>query len=292
MDETLLAKRTRDSVAISPITTADLAAVADFLHTNLNDRVPWIRSFEATPWTAGAPNHGYLLRDGDRVVGALLALYSERLIAGRRERLCNLGSWCVLPEYRSSSMSLLRALLAQDGYTFTVLTPDAGSQEILAWLGFQVLDTTAAVIPNLPWPVLPWEARISADPDVIARTLIGTQLALYRDHADALAAHHLVLTRGTASCYLIWRPARYGKKPVAQILHVSDPDVFHRSLLPLARHFLLAEHLVATVAELRLIDRRPRLSVRYTVWPKMFRSAGLAPPQIDYLYSELVCVPW
>jgi len=75
-----------------------------------------------------------------------LALYSQRLVAGRVERFGNLTSWCVLPDYRSRSISLLTALLRQDGYHFTVLTPDVGRQEpdkrnplavaaAAAWLG-------------------------------------------------------------------------------------------------------------------------------------------------------------
>lgn len=285
-------KRVRHSVDIVPITDDDIGAVAGFLHTNLNDQVPWAQSCVTTPWKADAPNHGFMLRDGERVVGALLALYSERLIAGRRERFCNLGSWCVLPDYRSCSMSLLRTLLGQEGYTFTVLTPDAASQEILAWLGFRVLDTEAAAIPNLPWPALPGQTKVSADPTVIDSTLTGTQRAIYRDHAGALAAHHLVLIDGTESCHVIWRQARYGRKPVAQILHVGNTDLFHRSLIPLTRHLLIRHRLVATLAELRLVHHRPSLSVSYNVWPKMYRSTSLAPEEIDYLYSELVCVPW
>jgi hypothetical protein len=49
---------------------------------------------------------------------------------------------------------------------------------------------------------------------------------------------------------------------------------------------------VATLAELRIIERQPRLSFKLNNWPKMYRSASLEPRQIDYLYSELVCVPW
>ena len=198
----------------------------------------------------------------------------------------------MLPDYRSWSISLLKTVLGQEGYTFTVLTPDTGSQEILGWFGFRVLDTVAAVIPNLPWPALPGQTKVSADPVVIGRTLTGTQFALYRDHEKALAARHLVLTRGHDSCYVIWREAIYGKKPVAQILHVSNPALFHRSLLSLARHLLVRHRLVATLVELRMVDYKPYLSVTYNVWPKMYRSTSLAPEQIDYLYSELVCVPW
>ena len=68
-----------------------------------------------------------------------------------------------------------------------------GPQEILAWHKFRFLDTAAALIPNLPWPSLSGQTRISADPDVIERTLVGAELELYDDHAQALAAHHLVL---------------------------------------------------------------------------------------------------
>jgi hypothetical protein len=48
---------------------------------------------------------------------------------------------------------------------------------------------------------------------------------------------------------------------------------------------------VATLAELRIIEPKPHLSFKLNNWPKMYRSASLEPGQIDYLYSELVCVP-
>jgi hypothetical protein len=280
------------TVEVAPITDADVAAVADFLHANLNDRVPWELASSAVPWKVEAPNHGFMLRDGQRVVGTLLALYSQRLVAGRMERFCNLTSWCVLPDYRSRSISLLTALLAQEGYHFTGLTPSEGVQEILAWLRFRFLDTSAAVVPNLPWPTLPGRTRISADPDVIERTLAGTELELYHDHAQALAAHHLVLIRGQDSCYVMYREVRCHNVPAAIVLHVSNPDLFHRAVIPLTRHLLVRHRLLATLAELRIIERKPHLSFKRHGWPKMYRSASLEPGQIDYIYSELACVPW
>jgi hypothetical protein len=280
------------TVELTPITDEDVPAVADFLHANLNDRVPWVQSCSTVPWKVEAPNHGFMLRDGQRVVGALLALYSERLVAGRVERFCNMGSWCVLPGYRSRSISLLNALLAQEGYHFTVLTADVGPQEILAWFRFRLFDTSAALVPNLPWPTLPGRTRISAHPDVIEKTLAGAELELYHDHAQALAAHHLVLIRGQDSCYVMYRESKYKDKPVALILHASNPDLFHRALNPLTRHLLVRHRLLATLGELRIIEHKPRLSFKVNNWPKMYRSASLEPEQIDYLYSELACVPW
>jgi len=280
------------TVELSPITDADIAAVADFLHVNYKDRIPWARSRLAGPWKAEAPNHGFLLRDGQRIVGAHLAFYSERRVAGRVERFCDLGTWYVLPEFRSHSIRLVIALLAQDGYHFTALTPSHKVTSIHTRLGFHPLDTSAALIPNLPWPTPPGRTTISADPDVIESTLAGTELKLYHDHAQALAARHIVLLRGPDSCYVMYREITHKAVPLAVIVHVSNPQLFHRAILPLTRHLLFRHRLLATLAELRTIGPRPPLSFKVTSWPKMYRSASLAPDQIDDLYSELVCVPW
>lgn len=279
------------TVELSPITDADIAEVTDFLHVNYKDRVSWARSLLAVPWKVAAPNHGFMLHDGQRIVGVHTAFYSERLVAGRVERFCDLGTWYVLPEFRSHSIRLIKALLAQDGYHFTALTPGPKTMTIHVRLGFHRLDTSAALIPNLPWPTLPGRTTISADPDVIENTLAGTELELYRDHAKALAARHLVLLRGADSCYVMYRETRIKAVPVAVILHVSDPAPFHRAIVPLTRHLLVRHRLLATLAELRIIGHRPSLSFKVTPWDKMYRSASLAPDQMDDLYSELVCVP-
>jgi len=281
------------TVEISPIADADVLAVADFLHANLNDQVPWARSCLAVPWQTDAPNHGFLLRDGQRVVGACVAFYSERLVAGRVERFCNVGAWSVLPAYRFHSIRLFTALLAQEGYHFTALSGNATALAIFARFKFRSLDTSAALIPNLPWPTVPGRTRISGDPGVIESSLTGTELELYRDHAHALAVQHHVLLRGCESCYIMYREFRHRDAPLyAVLLHVSNPDLFRRAIVPLTRHLLVRHRLVATLGELRIIGPQPRLSFRLNAWPKMYRSASLEPGRIDNLYSELVCVPW
>ena len=280
------------TVDISPITDADVAAVADFLHVAYQDRVPWASSRLTGPWKVDAPNHGFMLRNGRHVVGALTAFYSARLKAGRVERFCDLGTWYVLPEFRFHSIRLIKAVLAQDGYHFTALTPSEKVVAIQSRLGFRALDTSAALIPNLLWPTLLGRTKISADPNVIESTLAGMELELYRDHTQALAARHIVLLRGKDSCYVMYREIRVKSAPLAVIVHVSDPQLFRCAILPLTRHLLVRHRLVATVAELRIIGHRPPLSFKVTSWPKMYRSASLEPDQIDDLYSEFLCVPW
>lgn len=280
------------TVGLSPITDADVAAVAEFLRANYKDRIPWARTRLTGPWKVDAPNHGFALRDGPRIVGAHTAFYSERLVAGRVERFCDLGTWYVLPEFRSHSIRLIKALLAQDGYHFTALSPSRRVVSIHTRLGFRPLDTSAALIPNLPWPAPPGRTTISADPDVIESTLAGAELKVYRDHAQALAARHLMLFRGPDSCYVMYRPTTIKAVPLAVIVHVSNPRLFHQAIVPLTRHLLVRHRLPVTLAELRVTGHRPSLSVKVTSWPKMYRSASLEPDQIDDLYSEFVCVPW
>jgi hypothetical protein len=282
------------AVTVRPIAQADVPAVAAFLHEHLNDRVPvedWARAV-AVPWKVDAPNAGYMLLDGDGVVGAHLAYYSERTIDGRPERFCNLGAWCVLPEHRFHGLRLLKALLAQDGYHFTDLSPSGNVVGLNTRLGFAFLDTTTTIVPNVPWPT--FRGRIVADRASIERALTGRESEIYRDHATTAAARHLLLERGDEHCHVVFRKDRRKGIPLfASILYVSNPDLFRAMSGRVCRHLLVRHGAVAMLIERAVVEHHPRLS-RTVESPrrKMFRSPSLAPAQIDYLYSELVCLSW
>jgi hypothetical protein len=271
-------------------------AAAGFLHSHLNARVPaaaWERAAQP-PWSVDEPNHGFMLVDDGAIVGVHLAFYSERTIDGRAERFCNLGAWCVLPDYRFHGLKLLKALLAQKDHTFTDLSPSGNVPGLNARLGFRPIDTSTWLVPNLPWPSLPRAGSIISDPAAIAGALDGHELELYTDHADAAAARHVVLERGDERCYVVFRKDRRKRLGLfASLLHVSDPALFRRMSRPFARHLLLRHGACATLAEERIVTFRPPGSlVLRSPRQKMFRSTRLQPAQIDYLYSELVCVAW
>ena len=291
-----MAVATKPAVQVRPIAESDVRAVAEFLHAHLNERVPveaWMRAVDVR-WDVDRPNAGFMLLDGDSVVGAHLAFYSQRTIDGRAERFCNLGAWCVLPDHRFHGLRLLKALLAQEGYHFTDLSPSGNVIGLNTRLGFEFLDTTTTVVANLPWPSRPGRDTITSDPTVIERTLTGADLEHYRDHRALGAARHLLLERDGAHCHVIWRKDRRKGLPLfASVLHVSDPELFRAMAGPLSRHLLLRHRIPATLIEHAVIEHRPRLS-RTVDSPrrKMFRSQSLEPAQIDYLYSELVCLSW
>ena len=286
----------RPTITIAPITEADVGPVAEFLHVHLNARVPveaWRRAVDV-PWPVERPNAGFMLLEDDTIVGAHLAFYSERLIDGRRERFCNLGAWCVLPPFRVQGLRLLKALLAQEGYHFVDLSPSGNVVGLNSRLGFRFLDPASTLVPALPWPPAPWRRQITADPAVLERTLTGRELQLYRDHAGAAAARHLLLRRGDRWCYVIFRKdRRKGLPGFASILHVSNPALFCRMTRPLSAHLLAHHGVLAMLIDRAVVDCHPRLSVAFeSPRRKMFCSPTLASTQIDYLYSELVCLSW
>jgi hypothetical protein len=282
------------AVEAKPITDADTRTVAEFLHREMACRMSvadWHR-YMIPPGDVEQPNHGYLLRENGRVVGAYLALYSERMIDGRPRRICNLGVWCVADEHRANGLRLVRSLLLQRGYTFTDLTPNQTVVALNTRLGFTSLDTTTALVPNMPWPVRSRRVRVVDAPNEIDRLLSVRDQTIYRDHA-ATAVHHVVLAKGDQSCYVMFRRERRKRLRIfASILYVGNPDLFRDCARHFYRYLLLRHRIVATLSEIRVIGHRPGRAVIVAGWPKMYLSEDLEPAQIDYLYSELTCRAW
>jgi hypothetical protein len=285
-------------VLVYPITDQDLPEVARFLGQHFPpDTAPdqWANAWRETVNLPGseAPNHGFLLRARNQVVGAYPAIYSTRVINGRQERFCNLAVWYVAPEYRAHSISMVKAAVGQAGFHFTDLTPIEVVQKLNLRLGFTYLDTTTALVPNLPWPSLPGRVRVSADPTVIAATVTGHVATYYRDHAKCRWARHLVLIRGEQWCYLQWRKQRLKKLPLfGSIQYASNPTLLRQAYGPLGRYLLVRHGVLGTLVELRVAQGRIRPSILHP-HPKrrMFKSESLGPDDIDYLYSEITSAP-
>jgi hypothetical protein len=283
------------TVQLQPITDGDVEAVARFLHAELNERVS-VAQWQAamTPAWSSGPNHGFHLRVAGEVVGAYLALYSPRVIDGRTEQFCNLAAWCVLERYRFSSVRLLKALLAQPGFHFTDFSPSGNVIALNRRLGFSDLDTTTDLVGNLPWPTLPARARLTSDTAKIERALTGDDLAVYRDHASAPGVQHLLISRDSRHCHVMFRRARRKDLPLfAALVHVTDPVLLRDEWHRVARRLLVRHALPFTLAERRITGFRPWPSITLAApRPKMYRSESLTAAQIDQLYSELTAVAW
>jgi len=283
-------------IAVAPIRHTDLGRVGEFLHKNLNSRisaVDWARAAHP-PWPVDSPNHGFMLLDEDHILGVYLAFYSDRSIDGRKERFCNLAAWCVLPKSRLHSMQLLKALLGQPGYHFTDLSPSGNTVPINERWKFKHLNTTTALMLNLPWPSWPGRYHVSSERAVIESILPARELQIYRDHEQARAAKHVVMTLRNEQCYVMFRRDWRKNLPLfASVLYVSNPSLFLRMARVFGCHLLLRYRIPVTLLELRIVGGQPAGSFRLnSARPKMFKSDFLQPDQIDNLYSELVCVAW
>jgi hypothetical protein len=187
----------------------------------------------------------------------------------------------------------LKALLDQPDYTFTDLSPSGNAVRVNEGLKFSFLDTRTTLLVNLPWPA--WSGtRVSTDPAVIDSVLTGRDREVYRDHVRAGAAHHVVMRRGSDCCYVMFRHERRKGLPVfVSLLHVSDPRLFRAMIRTFSSHVLLRHRALATLIDHHVVPLPlwPTVPVRRGR-PKMFRSTRLQAADIDYLYSELACVPW
>lgn len=285
-----------EDVRVLPIQAEDVPQVARFLNTHLNSRpgvAAWTRLMEP-PWSSKASNRGFrLVNSSAGIVGAYVGVYSERVIDGATHRFCNLGAFCVLPEFRAHSFRLLRALLAQRGFEFTDLSPSGNVVALNERLGFSRLEGTTTLVPNLPrFPRS--TIQISEDLEFIHKRLLGEDLAVFRDHELAPAARHILAYSKDSYAYLIYRRDRRKKLPIfASPLYIGgDHDLLKRSWGQLTSR-LLRHGLLATLAESRLLGYAPK-----GVWtlqnprPKMVRSKLVADADIDYLYSELTLLEW
>jgi hypothetical protein len=133
------------AATIKPITSADHDQLARFLaafpgdgrdYAHWRDRLNlWWRD---NPAATGDFPRGWLLMEGERLVGSLGNIPTTMLVAGRETTVMNATAWRVLPEYRQQSLPLFFGLMsaAQQTVLFCT-TPNPTALEILRGLKFR-----------------------------------------------------------------------------------------------------------------------------------------------------------
>ncbi len=271
---------------VRPATPEDVEQVLPLLK-QLNDtritETVWQRLF-ANLWQQTDYQPGYVLDTGERLVGFMGTLYSERVIDGETHTICNLTSWIVEEAYRSSSLFLLMPIIRQKGITFTSLTSSPEAYAVYNKLGFADLETGARVIYRNP-------LRSGKAYNVITNTsamrdLLNDTEQRYLDDHHMLDCTHLLIERDGQHCYCLVEI-----KPGKVHLHYVSNQVFFKQHLAGFRSKLLATlGQKCLQVDVRLVQNQSLLFSRKKKFTqaKQFKSASLNADQIDGLYSELL----
>lgn len=280
---------------LEPIRDEDLPEFCAFLHAHLNPSHPaevWANAFRQD-WGVDKPNNGFLIRDdGGALVGGIGAIYAAYPVRGQLKKFCNITSWMVLNEYRTQSMRLAMAVIAQPGYIFTDLSPTAVVEQSLKFLKFQPMNEARTVLFNLP---APWQrlrgAGVITEPVRIEAMLDEASLKVYRDHRQFPWLKFLCVGNDRERSLVVYKRTKLKGLPSAEIVGFTHPDIFLRHLPVLGCHFLHSG-MPTTRVESRLLPGRPRGLHRELrgYRNKVFRGDGVTEADIQNLYSEYVAL--
>jgi len=282
----------QDKATLSAITDADLQAVSVFLHNHMNDKFSsekWEKGITVN-WLDEAPNHGFMLKHDGNIVGVLCAIYSEQYVDDVLEKFCNPHSWCVLPDHRKRSVDLVLAVIRQQGFHYTMFSPNVEGVQIFSYLKFKPLDNTVSILLNVP-ALNFTRARIVDDSRVAVDLLPEPAKKYYKEHMQFPWLNLLAFGKEGKFGFIIYKKQELKKLPCALILYTSDEKLFHDCWATIRTHLLMKHGFVTSKIEQRLLAR----PLKYTLKKepggrKFFLSGKLPQDKIKYVYSELMAL--
>lgn len=260
--------------------------IQEFDNPNLT-REDWRQLF-IRRWNSQEDHFGYLIEDGNRVVGFLGTLFSTRVINHKPYKFCNLSTWVVKKEYRGMSLSLLLEVLKLQDYTITNLTANRVAR-LLRPFGFKDLATHFRVVLPLPNPsLLIKKVELFPDKSDIKENLAGEPLKLFNDHIDLKCIHLLFRVRDE-SCYLIFDKIKKKRLPVARVHYISNIEFFQKHAHTICLKMCLQQKIFALVISENLLKGHEiKFSIRVEQLQSiLFKSNSLEENDMDTLYSEL-----
>ncbi len=248
----------------------------------------WRRAFQCSQ-TAAEDYSGYAMTDGEKIVGVLGMMFSERRINGRTARLCNLHSWRVDPEYRAKSLLMLRPIAALQDHTITDLTSHSDVVAIIKRIGLGTLDQRATILPWLPWKSRANGLTIREMTEPVSQydgVLSPDDAAIYRDHQDLDCGHLLVQTQ-QGYCYIVSSSIKHRWTQHCLVHYISSLRLFAAHHAAIRASLMRASRSRWVVVDTRLLaDTQLPYTFQLEATEKLYRSNQLAPHEIDSLYTE------
>jgi hypothetical protein len=239
---------------------------------------------------------GWVLVDGDDIVGFVSTILSERTIRGEAVRLCNTSSWIVKPKYRAHSLALHANVIADKSVTVTNLSPTAQVLKLLEKMGFTLMDKSERIIlPVVSTQTFMDRCEILTKAGTVQGALEGESLRFFRDHQLPFN-HHVLVRTPVGNCYVVmnrsFKTIRGNLRlPFARVHHIGAPEIFVRHLEKLVLRVAASLKVVAMIVD----DRMLQGTVPWHSFMRpggerkaAFRSKRLAAEDIDGLYTEAV----
>jgi hypothetical protein len=233
---------------------------------------------------------GYLLYEGEAVVGFMAYIFSERTINGIKYPYCNFSSWAVDKKFRFKSILLASPIrqLKAEKYTLINLTPSKAAHGILTQLHqFKVLETGQWIIPYLPTIPFLSSNKCWFNNQIPVQALTPQELTDFNE-VNGYDAQTLYVKNDTSACLIIYKRVYKKRIPFSYILHISNAEFFLKNLPALRSVINLANKTPAILLDSRLVNHEKIKFAHFfqLAQPKIYWSESLSPQQIDNLYSE------
>ena len=287
-----------DRVTLRGIFDEDLEDVYCFLSETFNPDVGgwfnpgltldvWRLAFNRS-WMPEKPNNGFMLSVNNTIVGVFCALYSQQQTRKGIQNICNTSTWFVLDEYRSHSLKLMAAMLAQKGFLFTSLSASPNVYELHRRFGFRSYVTTLVAIPNLPkLNYVSKRLEILADPESMGRCLDSEVKQISIDHRDIPTVQQIVFHAADEALLVIFDTRRVRGVPATNIFYLSNPDMFYQNRYEICSYFLLHNHTLFTRIHRCSMSKVPAFSLEIKRNINLFYNGDIAELSFpEFIYSE------
>lgn len=273
-----------------------------------NSSIDTWRKLFTNHWQHPENYFGFVLTDSGKVIGYLGTIFSERLIKGKNEKFCNLSTWIIDENYNKHGLSLFLPVLELEGYTVTNFSSADKTYVISKKLGFEDLGSDLRFIS--PWPKI----RLNKDIEVftqkesLAVFLEEPDRKIWQDH-NSFNCIHIVLRKGTETCYLILKKKRADLKVIyylnrvinvifksniirdkaflGQIHYVSNKVLFAQVIDAVSWQLSWKFGLLGLLCEASWLGEKAKDKKSFKVFSTpLFKSQTVNRENIDSLYSE------
>ena len=263
-----------------------------FMPPNLG-YVPWeryVRTFTLTkPEKFEDPYIGLGLKVGDKWVGFLGMVRSFREIQGIETEVNNMSTMTVLPEYRTQSLRLFRALKTLKTALFTCLTPSPVTEKVsIKTLGASVHSDKYQVLSESSED--PSSVTIISDLDQIQQRIDSQWAGLFDEHSQE-ACYFVLVECEQNDCLLLLTERTLQEERYVEVLFYSDLGFFSRWADKISSKLVSSYDVKGVILDVAdtpsvLLDPTKQLAMKEPNLVVRFGEGPLSVPFIS-LYSEI-----